>query len=157
LVALLGGGLDAAIFNSVEALTAKKQGLNELLFYGDYDLDIVSGGVVVRQKTLLENRDFLRRFVRGTLQAFYWLNSNESEAAVMLADNFKLSRSDTLEIIKATLKAYTPDGTVPREQQERIVEFQRKQLKVDKEAFPGSIYDFSTLNALNEELNRKGS
>lgn len=157
LIALLGGGLDAAIFNSVEALAAKKQGLNELLFYGDYDLDIVSGGVVVRQRALLENRDFIRRFLRGTLQAFYWLKSNESEAAAMLADNFKLSKSDTLEIIKATLKAYTRDGTVPREQRERIVEFQRKQLKIEKEVSPDSIYDFSVLNSLNNELHRAGS
>jgi ABC-type nitrate/sulfonate/bicarbonate transport system substrate-binding protein len=157
LIALLGGGLDAAIFNSVEALAAKKQGLNELLFYGDYDLDIVSGGVIVRQKALLENRDFMRRFLRGTLQAFYWLKSNQNDAAAMLADNFKLSKSDTLEIIKATLKAYTRDGTVPSEQRERIVDFQRKQLKIEKEVSPDAIYDFGLLNSLNDELHRAGS
>jgi hypothetical protein len=91
------------------------------------------------------------------LQAFYWLRANESEAASMLADNFKLSRSDTVELIRATLKAYTLDGTVPRGQQERIVEFQRKQLKLDREVSPASIYDFSILHSLNEELNRGGS
>jgi ABC-type nitrate/sulfonate/bicarbonate transport system substrate-binding protein len=111
----------------------------------------------VRQKTLADNKDFLRRFLRGTLQAFYWLRANESEAASMLADNFKLSRSDTVELIRATLKAYTLDGTVPRGQQERIVEFQRKQLKLDREVSPASIYDFSILHSLNEELNRGGS
>jgi len=153
----MGGGLDAAIFNSVEALTAKKQGLNELLFYGDYDLNIISGGVIVKQRTIAENGDFLRRLLRGTLQAFHWIRSNETEGASLVANNFKLSTSDTSEIFRDTLKVYTQDGTVPREQQERIVEFQRKQLKVDREISPDTIYDFSILRSLNEELKRRAS
>jgi ABC-type nitrate/sulfonate/bicarbonate transport system substrate-binding protein len=157
LLALMGGGLDAAIFNSVEALTAKKQGLNELLFYGDYDLNIISGGVIVKQRTIAENGDFLRRFLRGTLQAFHWIRSNETEGASLVANNFKLSTSDTSEIFRDTLKVYTQDGTVPREQQERIVEFQRKQLKVDREISPDTIYDFSILRSLNEEFKRRAS
>ena len=157
LLALLGGGLDAAIFNSVEALTAKKQGLNELLFYGDYDLDIISGRVVVKQRTITENKDLTTRFLRGTLQAFQWLKSNEMEAASLVAENFKLPRSDTLEIIRATVKAYTSDGTVPREQQARIIEFQRKQLKVERVVSPDELYDFSLLRSLNQELKRTGS
>jgi hypothetical protein len=35
-------------------------------------------------------------------------------------------------ISKATLKSYTLDGTISRELQEKIVNFQRKQLKVEK-------------------------
>jgi ABC-type nitrate/sulfonate/bicarbonate transport system substrate-binding protein len=155
MLALMGGGLDAAIFNSVEALTAKKQGLNELLFYGDYDLDIISGGVVVRQRAITENRDALRRFLRGTLQAFHWIRSNETEAASLVANNFKLSTSDTANVFRDTLKAYTQDGTVPREQQVRIVDFQRSQLKVDREFSPEAVYDFNLLRSLNEELKRK--
>ena len=44
LAALIGGSLDAAITNPTESIVARKQGLNELFFYGDYDLNIVSGG-----------------------------------------------------------------------------------------------------------------
>ncbi len=157
MAALMGGGLDAAIFNSVYSLTAKKQGLNELLFYGDYDLPIVSGGVVARDKALTENREFVRRFLRGTLKAFLLFRSNENEAVSTIAESFKISRSDALEIYKATLKAYTLDGTIPRERQERIIAFQKKQLKVDREISPESVYDFSILRSLNEELRREGS
>lgn len=157
MLALMGGGLDAAIFNSVEALTARKQGLNELLFYGDYDLNIISGGIVVRQRALTENRDTLRRFLRGTLQAFHWIKSNESDAAALVADNFKLSPTDTTEVFKSTLKAYTKDGTVPREQQIKILEFQQSQLKVDQKLSPEDVYDFDLLRSLNEELKRKSS
>jgi ABC-type nitrate/sulfonate/bicarbonate transport system substrate-binding protein len=157
MLALMGGGLDAAIFNSVEALTAKKQGLHELLFYGDYDLNIISGGVVVGQRTLTERRDVLRRFLRGTLQAFHWIKSNEIEAAALAANNFKLSKNDTAEVFRATLKAYTQDGTVPIGQQERIIEFQKKQLQIEGHTSPSAVYDFSLLRSLNQELKRAGS
>jgi ABC-type nitrate/sulfonate/bicarbonate transport system substrate-binding protein len=155
MLALMGGGLDAAIFNSVEALTAKKQGLNELLFYGDYDLNIISGGIVVRHRDITENRDSLGRFLRGTLQAFHWIRSNETEAAALVANNFKLSTGDTADVFRDTLKAYTADGTVPREQQIRILNFQRSQLKVEREISPEDVYDFGLLRSLNEELKRK--
>ena len=59
-------------------------------------------------------------------------------------------------IYKATLKSYTLDGTISRELQERIVNFQRKQLKVEKEISPESVYDFTILRALNEERKKTG-
>jgi hypothetical protein len=43
--------------------------------------------------------------------------------------------------LAATLKSYTLDGTISRELQEKIVNFQRKQLKVEKEINPESVYD----------------
>ena len=58
--------------------------------------------------------------------------------------------------IKATLKSYTLDGTISRELQEKIVTFQRKQLKVEKEIAPESIYDFTILRALNDERKKTG-
>jgi hypothetical protein len=59
-------------------------------------------------------------------------------------------------IYKATLKSYTQDGTISRELQEKIVNFQRKQLKVEKEINPESVYDFTILRALNDERKKTG-
>jgi hypothetical protein len=59
-------------------------------------------------------------------------------------------------INKATLKSYTLDGTISRELQEKIVNFQRKQLKVEKEINPESVYDFAILRALNDERKKTG-
>jgi hypothetical protein len=73
-----------------------------------------------------------------------------------MAEGFKISRDDALEIYKATLKSYTLDGTISREHQEKIIGFQRKQLKVEKEIAPESVYDFTILRALNEELKKVG-
>ena len=49
-----------------------------------------------------------------------------------MAESFKIPRDDAAVIYKATLKSYSLDGTISRELQERIIGFQRKQLKVDK-------------------------
>ena len=156
LAALIGGGLDAAIMNPTESLTARKQGLNELFFYGDYDLNIVSGGAAVRERMLREKPELVRRFLRATLRALLWFRANEKEAVARMAEGFKISPDDALGIYKATLKSYSLDGTISRELQERIINFQKKQLKVEKEITPEGVYDFTLLRALNEELKNTG-
>lgn len=156
LAALIGGSLDAAIVNPTESLTARKQGLNELLFFGDYDLNIVSGGAALTDRMLKDKPDLVRRFLRGTLKALLWFRANEKDAVARMAEGFKISRDDALGIYKATLKSYTLDGTIARDLQERIINFQRKQLKVDKEIAPESVYDFTILRALNNELKKAG-
>ena len=154
LAALLGGGLDAAIVNPTESLVARKQGLNELFFYGDYDLNIVSGGAAVTERTLREKPDLVRHFLRATLRSLLWFRGNEKETVARMAEGFKISRDDAGAIYKATLKSYTTDGTISRELQERIIQFQKKQLKVEKEITPETVYDFTLLRSLNEELKR---
>ena len=156
LAALIGGSLDAAITNPTESLAARKQGLNELFFYGDYDLNIVSGGAALTERMLKEKPDLVRRFLSGTLRGLLWFRANEKEAVARMAEGFKISPDDALGIYKATLKSYTLDGTISRELQEKIVNFQRKQLKVEKEINPESVYDFSILRALNDERKKTG-
>ena len=156
LAALLGGSLDAAITNPTESIVARKQGLNELFFYGDYDLNIVSGGAALTDRMLKEKPDLVRRFLRATLRALLWFRANEKEAVARMAEGFKISRDDALGIYQATLKSYTLDGTIARDLQEKIISFQRKQLKVEKDIAPEQVYDFTVLRALNEELKKAG-
>ena len=156
LAALLGGSLDAAITNPTESIMARKQGLNELFFYGDYDLNIVSGGVAVTERMLKEKPELVRRFLRATVRALLWFRGNEKDAIARMAEGFKISRDDALGIYKATLKSYTQDGTMSRETQEKIINFQRKQLKVEAEVAPESVYDFTMLRAINDEIKKAG-
>ena len=71
-------------------------------------------------------------------------------------DGERLFEGYACDYHKATLKSYSLDGTISRDLQEKIVSFQRKQLKVEKEIAPEQIYDFTILNALNEELKKVG-
>ena len=156
LAALLGGSLDAAITNPTESIVARKHGLTELFFYGDYDLNIVSGGAAVTERMLKEKPDLVRRFLRATVRALHWFRANEKEAVARMAEGFKISQEDALGIYKATLKSYTLDGTVSRDLQQKIINFQRRQLKVEKEVPLEQVYDFTILRAVNEELRKAG-
>ncbi|MGH7870675.1 MAG: ABC transporter substrate-binding protein [Candidatus Binatia bacterium] len=156
MAALIGGSLDAAIANPTESIVARKQGLNELFFYGDYDLNIVSGGAALTERMLKEKPDLVRRFLRATVRGLLWFRANEKEAVARMAEGFKISRDDALGIYRATLKSYTQDGTMSRETQEKIINFQRKQLKVEKEIAPENVYDFTMLRAINDELKKAG-
>ncbi len=74
-----------------------------------------------------------------------------------MAEGFKISREDALGTYKATLKSYSLDRIISRELQERILNFQKKQLQVEKEITPESVYDFILLRAINEELKKTGN
>lgn len=153
MAALLSGALDAAIVNPAERIVAKKNGLSELIFYGD-QLETVAGGVSVREKLLAEKGDFVHRFLRGTLRAFLWFRANQAEAVALMAKDAKIATDDALEIYKATMQVFTPDGTMPADMQQRIIGFQKKQLKLDKEVPPEQVYDFRILRSLMSETKK---
>ena len=46
----MSGAVDAAVVNQMDRIIAKKNGFNELLFYGD-DLEFVTAGAVTTEKT----------------------------------------------------------------------------------------------------------
>jgi ABC-type nitrate/sulfonate/bicarbonate transport system substrate-binding protein len=153
LAALLTGAVDAAVLNQLDRLIAKKNGFNELLFYGD-DLEFVTAGVVVAEKTLAQRPDLVQRFLRGTLRGFLWLKSNEKEAVPKFATAMKISESEAGEVYKAALKIMSADGTIPRNLQEKMIAFQRRSLKVEREVVPEQVYDFAMVRALNDELRK---
>jgi ABC-type nitrate/sulfonate/bicarbonate transport system substrate-binding protein len=153
LAALLTGAVDAAVLNQLDRLIAKKNGFNELLFYGD-DLEFVTAGVVVAEKTLAQRPDLVQRFLRGTLRGFLWLKSNEKEAVPKFATAMKISESEAGEVYKAALKIMSADGTIPRNLQEKMIAFQRRSLKVEREVVPEQVYDFAMVRALSDELRK---
>jgi ABC-type nitrate/sulfonate/bicarbonate transport system substrate-binding protein len=150
IAALLSGALDAAIVNPAERVIAKKNGLSELIFYGD-QLETVAGGVSVTEKLMADKSDYLRRFLRGTFRAFLWLRANRDEAVAMMAKEAKISNEDSFEIYQATMKVFTKDGTMPVDMQQRIIAFQTNQLKIGKDIPPEQVYNFRPLQSLISE------
>ncbi|HEY3165619.1 MAG TPA: ABC transporter substrate-binding protein, partial [Candidatus Binatia bacterium] len=153
LAALLTGAVDAAVLNQLDRLIAKKNGFNELLFYGD-DLEFVTAGVVVAEKTLAQRPDLVQRFLRGTLRGFLWLKSSEKEAVQKFATAMKISESEAGEVYKSALKIMSADGTIPRSLQEKMIAFQRRSLKIEREVAPEQVYDFGMIRALNDEMKK---
>lgn len=73
--------------------------------WGDYDLNIVSGGAALTERMLKEKPDLVRRFLRGTLRALLWFRTNEKEAVGRMAEGFKISPDDALGIMRQRSRA----------------------------------------------------
>ena len=151
LAALMTGAVDAAVLNQMDRLIAKKHGFNELLFYGDH-LEFVTAGAVVTERTLAQNPDLVRRFLRGTMRGFFWFKSSESEVVGRMARAMKVTDSEASEVYKAARQVWSADGTIPRSLQEKMIAFQKKALKIEREVGPDQVYDFSLLRSVKGEL-----
>jgi len=155
LAALLNGTVDAVAVQPVERLMALKNGFNELVFIGDF-VETLNAGVAVSENSLRQRPDFVRGFLRGTLKAFHRYKSEEKESVSRIATSLKTSEKEASEIYKGVLRVLTADGAMPRDLQERVIAFQKKALKVEKEITPEIIYDFSLVHSLNKDLARSG-
>src|SRR5688572_11266290 len=153
LAALLSGAVDAAVLTHPETIIARRQGFNQLLFFGDH-IEFVSAGVVATERNTSKKPDFVRRFIRGALKTFYWLKDNEKEVVARLAKATKSSESDGLELYRTGVKLFSHDGAIPRNLQERMVSLQRKVLNVEKDIPPENVYDFSFVRSGNKELGK---
>lgn len=156
IAALMTGAVDAAVLNQLDSLVAKKNGFNDLLFYGDH-LEFVTAGVVVTEKTLSQRPDFVRHFLRGTLKGFCWFKSNEKEVVTRMAKSMKLTEGETTEVYRAAARGMSADGTISRPLQEKMLAFQRRTLKVERDVSPESVYDFNMARSINRELGQRGS
>ena len=153
LAALMSGAVDAAVVNQMDRIIAKKNGFNELLFYGD-DLEFVTAGAVTTEKMLTQRPDLVHKFVRGTLRGFYWLKNNEKEVVARMLPIMKVSEAEATDVYRAWLGVMSADGTIPRSLQEKMIAFQRKSLKVERDVAAENVYDLSIVRSVNEEMRK---
>jgi ABC-type nitrate/sulfonate/bicarbonate transport system substrate-binding protein len=154
LTALMSGAVDAAVVNQMDRIIAKKNGYNELLFYGD-DLEFVTAGAVTTERLLAQRPDLVQRFLRGTLKGFHWLKTNEKEVVGRMIPIMKVSEGEAVEVYRAWLRVMSADGTIPRSLQEKMIAFQRQSLKVEREVAPEGVYDLAMVRALNDDLRKR--
>jgi len=147
LAALGSGSVAATVVNAPERTRAGKMGFNELAAYGDH-FEYSSGGVAVTEKLLAERSDFVRRFLAGTLQTLQWFRTNEKEAVRMFARFSKVPEEDALSVYRASVKAYTEDGTLTPAAQERILDFHKNEVKIEKDIPAQRVFDFSLLQSI---------
>jgi NitT/TauT family transport system substrate-binding protein len=153
LTALSSGSVAATVVNAPERTRANKMGFNELASYGDH-FEYSSGGVAVTDKMLAERSDFVRRFLAGTLQTLQWYRANEKEAVKMFARFSKVPEEDALSVYRASVKAYTEDGTLSSAAQERIINFHKNEVKIDKDVPAQRIFNFNLLQSILREKGR---
>ena len=66
----------------------------------------------------------------------------------MFARFSKIPEDDALGVYRASLKAYTDDGTLSPDTQERIISFHKKEVKIDKDIPAQRIFNFSMLQSI---------
>jgi ABC-type nitrate/sulfonate/bicarbonate transport system substrate-binding protein len=153
LTTLLAGQVQATHLSGEYAVRAKSEGLTSLIFYGDH-FEYATGGVVVREKTLTERPEFVRQFLRGTVKALLHLKSPERQKEVVkeIAEYMKIKPVEASELYTGLQRTWTVDGTLPRDTQQSLINFQRNELKVEKEVPSETIYDFSLLRSVLKDL-----
>ena len=158
LTSLLAGQVHATHLSGEYAVRAKSEGLTSLIFYGDH-FEYSTGGIVVREKMLSERPEFVRQFTRGTIKALLYLRSKERAKEVVkeIADYMKIQPAQALEMHQGLQRTWTSDGTLSRDTQQNLINFQRNELRVEKEVFPEKIYDFTILRSVLKELGRTDS
>ncbi len=153
LAALGSGSVAATVVNAPERTRANKMGFNELASYGDH-FEYSSGGVAVSEKTLSERPDFVRRFLASTLQTFQWFKKNEKEAVKIFARFSKIPEDDALSVYRASLKAFTEDGTLSPAAQDRIIQFHKSEVKIDRDVPAQRVFNFTVLQSILSERGR---
>jgi ABC-type nitrate/sulfonate/bicarbonate transport system substrate-binding protein len=93
-------------------------------------------------------------FLAGTLQTLQWYRANEKEAVKMFARFSKVPEEDALSVYRASVKAYTEDGTLSSAAQERIINFHKNEVKIDKDVPAQRIFNFSLLQSILSEKGR---
>jgi hypothetical protein len=88
------------------------------------------------------------------LKGFLWFKSNEKEVVGKMVKAMNVGESEAAEAYQASVKTMSADGTIPRALQEKMIAFQRKALKVEREVAPEQVYDFTILRAINKEAGR---
>jgi hypothetical protein len=97
----------------------------------------------------------VRRFLRATLRGFLWLRTSEKEVVPRFAAAMKISEGEAADVYKSAVKVMSSDGTIARGLQEKMIAFQRRSLKIEREVAPEQVYDFAMIRALNDELRKK--
>jgi hypothetical protein len=82
------------------------------------------------------------------------VKSNEKEAVQKFATAMKINESEAGEVYKSALKIMSADGTIPRSLQVKMIAFQRRSLKIEREVAPEQVYDFGMIRALNDEMRK---
>ena len=63
----------------------------------------------------------------------------------------KVPEDDALSVYRASVKAYTEDGTLSPAAQERIISFRKNEVKIDKDVPAQRIFNFSLLQSILSE------
>lgn len=106
---LANGTVQAATLVPPYNFHAEKQGLRQLMFYGD-KFDLAQCGLVVNESTLKTRRPFLKNVLRGFLKGHLYTLGHRAETVQWLTANLKMVNADAERFFDLLLKIAPPAG-----------------------------------------------
>ena len=146
------GLIQAGVFSGPIEIQAKKAGFNELLDIAALRIPFVHEGVAVRRELIRDQRDTLKKFLKGFVSGIDTTRTDKPLASKMLETYLKIK--DPL-VVEAAYNEITPyfaaEPFVPRIAIENMLSVIADRLPQAKNASPERFYDNSILSESKNE------
>lgn len=119
-IALKTGAVDAAMLSPSAYIMAEEAGFRELVSFvkqGDYVY--LQGGVITRNNLLKSEPALVEKFIRGSLKALLYLQTNPPQTIGILSRVLKIKQDIATRIYDEIRPGITRDGTVNEGQQRK--------------------------------------
>jgi ABC-type nitrate/sulfonate/bicarbonate transport system substrate-binding protein len=115
----------------------------------------VDSGLAVPIKLLQENRELLKRIMRGRARGNRLYLDNEQEAVDLVARLYRVDHKTALDSVRAARPAFTTNGIPSDEEIKEHLAVDAQILKLPKPASAADLFDFSLQREVIRELGLK--
>jgi NitT/TauT family transport system substrate-binding protein len=108
--ALMAGRIDATILSPPHLTIAVKAGYRVLADMGDMSTNFTQSSLYVKGSSLKENRDRVKRFVRGYVEAIHVIKTDRVRTMKVFANRMRI---DDPETVRTTYEYFAPRFSLP--------------------------------------------
>ncbi len=119
-------------------------GFKKFLFLGDL-VDIPYVGLVTSRAEIRSHRDRVQKTIGAIWEGVSWLRSNRGESVKMIADKFKVTRSEAEHTYETMVGMFTKDGRLDVKVVRGYIDFLRQERPIPADIDPQKFLDFSML------------
>lgn len=149
---LANGTVQAATLVPPYNFHAEKQGLRQLMFYGD-KFDLAQCGLVVSESMLKSKRPLLKKVLRAFLRSHVYTRTQRAKTVEWLTTNLKLSNAEAEKTFELLVKITPPDGIATKSAIQNVLTMDQSGKPRIKT--PQDLADFTLLQEVQRELGSK--
>jgi ABC-type nitrate/sulfonate/bicarbonate transport system substrate-binding protein len=152
LASLSKGLIQAGVLGGPAVIAARKLGFKELLNIASLGIPFIHEGISVRKAILQEQREAVKRFMKGFILGIRQTKSDKALSQRMIEKYLKLKDPDVIEGGYDEIVGYmSTEPFVPKDAVQNILSLIADRLPQAKTASPERFYDNGILNELKAE------